>query len=177
LRLIERQHGDELFKLIDSNREFWRQWHPWLPDTVRSAADTERLIAAWLQQFANNRGFCAGVWFARVLSGMIYHLNVDWANRSTALSYWLDEAHQGKGIMTASCQALVSHAFTTWKLNRVTIQCAAQNARSRAIPERLGFKFEGIIRETEWLYDHYVDHALYGLLRSDHADGQSYGSP
>ena len=175
--MIERQHGDELFKLIDSNREFWRQWHPWLPDTVRSAADTERLIAAWLQQFANNRGFCAGVWFARVLSGMIYHLNVDWANRSTALSYWLDEAHQGKGIMTASCQALVSHAFTTWKLNRVTIQCAAQNARSRAIPERLGFKFEGIIRETEWLYDHYVDHALYGLLRSDHADGQSYGSP
>ena len=32
LRLIERQHGDELFKLIDSNREYWRQWHPWLPD-------------------------------------------------------------------------------------------------------------------------------------------------
>ncbi len=98
---------------------------------------------------------------------MIYHLNVDWANRSTALSYWLDEAHQGKGIMTACCRAFVSHAFTTWKMNRITIQCATKNTRSRAIPERLGFKLEGIIREAEWLYDHYVDHMLYGLLRSD----------
>jgi ribosomal-protein-serine acetyltransferase len=171
--LIERRHRDELFKLIDSNRKYWRQWHPWLPDTVRSAADAERLIAGWLQQFANNRGFCAGVWFQGRLCGMIYHLHVDWANRSTDLSYWLDEAHQGKGIMTASCRAFVSHAFNTWKLNRITIQCATQNTRSRAIPERLGFKFEGIVRETEWLYDHYVDHALYGLLRSDQADADA----
>jgi len=104
---------------------------------------------------------------------MIYHVNVDWANRSTALSYWLDEAHQGKGIVTASCRAFVSHTFTTWKLNRITIQCATGNTRSRAIPERLGFKLEGILREAEWLYDHYVDHVLYALLRSDHTDGNS----
>ena len=70
--------------------------------------------------------------------------------------------------MTVSCRAFVSHAFTTWKMNRVTIQCAAKNTRSRAIPERLGFALEGIVRETEWLYDHYVDHALYGLVRSDY---------
>ncbi len=102
---------------------------------------------------------------------MIYHVNVDWANRSAALSYWLDEAHQGKGIMTASCRAFISYAFTTWKLNRIAIQCATRNTRSRAIPERLGFTLEGMLREAEWLYDHYVDHAVYGLLRSDDTDG------
>ncbi len=75
--------------------------------------------------------------------------------------------------MTASCRAFVSHAFFTWKLNRVTIECATQNTRSRAIPERLGFKLEGITREIEWLRDHYVDHALYGLLKSDQTDGNS----
>jgi len=173
LRLIERLHRDELFELIDSNRGEWRQWHPWLPDTVRSAADAERLIAGWLQQFANNRGFCAGVWFEGHLCGIIYHVQVDWANRRTDLSYWLDGAHQGKGIMTASCRAFVSHAFTTWRLNRITIECATQNSRSRAIPERLGFRLEGIIREAEWLHDHYVDHALYSLLRSDREETTS----
>jgi ribosomal-protein-serine acetyltransferase len=101
---------------------------------------------------------------------MIYHVNVDWVNRWVALSYWLDEAHQGKGIMTASCRAFISHAFTAWKMNRITIQCATENIRSRAIPERLGFTLEGILRETEWLYDHYVDHALYALRRSEYAD-------
>jgi hypothetical protein len=44
---------------------------------------------------------------------------------------------------------------------------AIENSRSRAIPERLGLKKEGIIRDAEWLYDHYVDHMLYTLLKSE----------
>jgi len=38
LRLIDRQHAHELFKLIDSNREYLRRWHPWV-DNVRLADD------------------------------------------------------------------------------------------------------------------------------------------
>jgi ribosomal-protein-serine acetyltransferase len=39
--------------------------------------------------------------------------------------------------------------------------------KSRAIPEKLGFVQEGITRQEEWLYDHYVDHVIYGLLAKD----------
>ncbi len=172
LRLICPQHSEELFTLLDSNREHLRRWHPWV-DIVRSVTDVERAIAARQQLYANKRGIFAGIWFKGQLCGMIHHLNVDWSNRWTALSYWLDTAHQGQGIMTACCRAFVSHGFNTWKLNRITIECATQNARSRAIPERLGFKFEGIVRGIEWLHDHYVDHAMYGLLRSDCANSGS----
>jgi ribosomal-protein-serine acetyltransferase len=164
--LVDRSQAEELFRLVDSNRKYLRQWHPWL-DFIQSTADVEKMITVWLQQFANNRGFCAAILFDGRLCGIIQHMNVDWLNHSTTLSYWLDEAHQGKGIMTASCRAFIAHAFDIWKLNRVTIECATENTRSRAIPERLGFKMEGIVREFEWLYDHFVDHALYGLLRSD----------
>jgi ribosomal-protein-serine acetyltransferase len=173
LRLMERHHATEFFQLVDANREHWRKWHPWLPDTLRSAADAEKFIAAWLLNFAGNKGFCAGVWSRERLCGMIHHVNPDWANRSVFLSYWLDEAHQGMGIMTVSCSAVVSHAFDIWKMNRVAIQCAVENARSRAIPGRLGFKLEGIVREAEWLYDRFVDHALYSLLKSDYENGKS----
>jgi ribosomal-protein-serine acetyltransferase len=166
LRLIDRQHTGELFKLIDSNREYLRRWHPWV-DGVRSADDSGKMISIWEQQNANNRGFCATIFFDGQFCGVIHHLNVDWPNRWTALSYWLDAAHQGQGIMTSCCRAMIFHSFKTWNLNRITIECATENDRSRAIPERLGFKFEGIVRGVEWLHDRYADHAVYGLLRLD----------
>jgi ribosomal-protein-serine acetyltransferase len=168
LRLIDGQHAEELFRLLDANREHLRRWHPWV-DSMRSVPDVDKAIGVWQQQYANNRGFCAGIWFKGRFCGMINHLNVDWLNRWTALSYWLDAAHQGQGIMTACCRAMIAHGFDTWTLNRIAIECATENTRSRAIPERLGFKLEGIVRGIEWLHDHYADHALYGLLSSDYA--------
>jgi ribosomal-protein-serine acetyltransferase len=170
LRLIDARQGDGLFQLFESNREHLSRWHPWV-EIMRTPADVTRAIAIWQQQYKNNEGINAGIWFNGQLCGMISHLNVDWTNRWTALSYWLNETHQGQGIMTESCRALVIHGFETWKLNRITIECAAENVRSRAIPERLGFQLEGLIRQGEWLHNHFVDHAVYGLLRADYAEG------
>ncbi len=172
LQLIQHPHCRELFKVMDANRKHLRPWHPWI-DLIRSTADLDRFITGWLQQLSQNRGFHAGIWHEGELCGVINHLNIDWLNRSTVLSYWLDEAHQGRGIMTAACRAFVSHAFNTLKLNRVTIECASRNIRSRGIPERLGFKFEGVIRGAEWLHDRFADHAIYGLLKGDQPHGDS----
>jgi ribosomal-protein-serine acetyltransferase len=172
LRLIQHPHNRELFQVLDANREHLRPWHPWI-DLIRSNADLDRFIAAWLQQLAGNRGFHAGIWHDGKLCGAISHLNIDWLNRSAWLSYWLDEAHQGRGIMTAACRVFVAHAFNTLKLNRVTIECASTNTRSRGVPERLGFQFEGIIRGVEWLHDHFADHAMYGLLSGEAPLGDS----
>ena len=170
LQLIEHRHCPELFKLMDANRQHLRAWHPWV-DLIRTTADLDRFITGWLQQLSANRGFHAGIFYEGRLCGAINHLNIDWLNRSTVLSYWLDEMHQGRGIMTAACGAFVSHAFHTLNLNRITLECATDNQRSRAIPERLGFKLEGIVRGVEWLHDHFADHAVYGLLKGDLPQG------
>jgi len=173
LQLLQHPHCQELFKLMDANRRHLRPWHPWI-DLIRTAPDLDRFITNWLQQFSSNRGFHAGIWHEGKLCGVINHLNVDWLNRSTALCYWLDEARQGRGIMTIACGAFISHAFNALKLNRVTIECASTNTRSRRVPERLGFKFEGIIRGIEWLHDRYADHAIYGLLTGEWNQDDEY---
>ena len=69
--------------------------------------------------------------------------------------------------MTAAVRAYVDHAFATWKLNRVMIQAAVENARSRAIPERLGFREEGILREVERIGDRMLDDVVYSMLAAD----------
>ena len=169
LRLISRQNSKELLALIEFNREHLRQWHPWV-DGVRTISEVEQAIESWHRRQANKEGVHAGIWADGRFCGMINFLTIDWSNRWAALSYWLDEAHQGHGIMTACCHAMICHGFNTWGLNRITIECAPENTRSCAIPERLGFKLDGVVRGIEWLHDRYVNHAMYGLLRSDYPE-------
>jgi ribosomal-protein-serine acetyltransferase len=101
------------------------------------------------------------------LAGVIGYDAIDWENRSTEVGYWLGEGYQGKGLATAACRALVDHAFKELGLNRVSIACATENKKSCAIPERLGFRREGVVRQAEWLYDHFVDHVVYAALASE----------
>jgi ribosomal-protein-serine acetyltransferase len=170
LRLVDRQHSEELFKLFESNREYLGRWHAWV-DEMQSVESVEKAIVTWQEQHAKNLGCYVGIWFKGQFCGMINHLNVDWINRQTFLCYWLDAGHQGMGIMTACCRTFIAHGFNTWNLNRISIACATENTRSRGVPERLGFKLEGIIRGSGMLRGRYVDAAIYGLLRSDRTEG------
>jgi ribosomal-protein-serine acetyltransferase len=165
LSLVEERHANELFALTDRNRAHLRQWLPWL-DSVTTVSDTREFIKTSLTQFANNNGFQAGIWFDERLVGLVGYHQIDWVNRITTIGYWLDAGMEGRGLVTKACRALVQHAFAGLGLNRIEIRCAVENKRSRAIPERLGFRQEGMIHQAEWLYDHYVDHVQYGLLAS-----------
>jgi ribosomal-protein-serine acetyltransferase len=165
LRLLEDRNAMELFLLTDRNRAHLRQWLPWL-DNITTVSDTKDFIRTSLAQFANNNGFQTGIWSEEKLVGMVGHHQIDWLNRITSLGYWLSAEMEGRGLVTKACQALIRNAFSDLGLNRIEISCATENKKSRAIPERLGFRQEGIIYQAEWLYDHFVDHVQYSLLSS-----------
>jgi ribosomal-protein-serine acetyltransferase len=166
LRLLEERHAEALFALTDRNRAYLREWMPWVDGTT-SVSDTRGYIRHCLREFAENRGFQAGLWVRGDLAGSIGYVDIDWNDRKAEIGYWLGASFQGRGLMTRACRALVDHAFKELRLNRVEIVCAVDNHKSRAIPERLDFVQEGVLRQAEWLYDHFVDHVVYAAL----ADG------
>jgi len=143
-----------------------REWLPWVDGSSNSEV-TKAFIESTMMQFSSNNGFQAGIWYKDELAGIIGYHGLDWSNKSTSIGYWLGKKYNGKGIMTKACRVLVEYAFLDLKLNRVEIRCAENNHKSRAIPERLGFVNEGLIREAEWLYDHYVSHVVYSMLVKD----------
>lgn len=63
----------------------------------------------------------------------------------------------------------MNELFDRYSMNRIEIQCAANNLKSQGIPERLGFKKEGIKRAGQYLYDHYGDLLVNSLLKSEMA--------
>jgi ribosomal-protein-serine acetyltransferase len=166
LALIEHRHARELFALIETNRAHLREWMSWV-DQRRTPAEVANYISLCLKQFALGQGLQVGVWETGNLCGIINCCPIDWPNKASYLEYWLGESYQGRGLMTPSLQAVVDHLFGTLDLHRLTIRCATDNVRSRAVAERLGFAFEGVSRDAEWLYDHFVNHAVYGLIKGD----------
>lgn len=165
LRLIEPHHAEELFSLIDSNREHLRKWLPWV-DGTRSADDSRAFIKQQLHQLADNGSIVAGIWYDGYLAGTIGLHSVD--AKFMDIGYWLGETFQGKGLVTNACNALINHSFGDLNINRILIRVEPNNDRSRAIPERLGFTYEGTLRQVGKNSDgEFVDLMVYSLLKDE----------
>lgn len=109
-----------------------------------------------LKQLAR-QGFQAGIRADQVLAGIIGLHGISWDNRLTSVGYWLGGTFLRRGLMIRALAGVVGIAFAEYQLNRIEMRAATGNQRSRAVPERLGFHYEGTVRQAEWLYDHYVD--------------------
>jgi ribosomal-protein-serine acetyltransferase len=167
LRLFEEADAPELFALTDRNRAHLEPWLPWVASTT-GAQDSLEFIRATRRQVGENAGLeLAVVDAGGAIAGVVGALGVDWANRATTVGYWLSADAQGRGLMTAAVRAVVDHAFGAWGLHRVEISAAVDNARSRALAERLGFREEGVRRDAERHGERYRDLVVYAMLASD----------
>jgi ribosomal-protein-serine acetyltransferase len=166
LRPLEEADADELYRLVEANRSYLARWMPWA--AAESSVDQRlEFIRSARQQLVDDNGFQAAIVDGNAIAGVIGFHRVDWANRATSIGYWIAEASQGRGIVTEAVRALVTHAFTVWDLNRVEIRAATGNERSAAIPLRLGFVHEGVLRECERHADGFKDLAVYSMLAAD----------
>lgn len=166
LQLFQPHHAKKLFQLVEDNRVHLDEWLPWV-ENMTSPYQFETIIPIWLQQFSENNGFNAGIVYKNMLVGSIGLTQIDWYNKQTSIGYYLSKNAEGYGIMTRSVQALLNYAFFELGLNRVEIRCGEKNKKSSAIPERLGFVKEGIVREGEQLHNHFHDLIIYGMLSKD----------
>ena len=160
------QYAGELFELVHKNRDFLKQWLPWL-DTVTKPSDTKEFIETQLLRFQKGEALHVTIFHRDKISGVLGYDQIDQTNGIGHMGYWQAQEYNGKGIMTKSVKNLIKLGFQYYSLNRIEIRCAVNNLKSRAIPERLGFQQEGTIRRALKVYDKHLDHVVYGLLRQE----------
>jgi len=166
LSLLSADHAPSLFKLTDKNREFLRPWFPWIETTIQEK-DTINFINDQLKLYGENKAVQVAIEYQNKIIGVIDYHEIDSENDVGHIGYWLGEEYNGNGFMTLAVKEMLSIGFNDLDLNRIEIQCAIENVKSRAIPERLGFVQEGILRSSEKVNGKYLDHAVYGLLKDD----------
>jgi ribosomal-protein-serine acetyltransferase len=166
IRLFELKDAEPVFDTVERNRAYLREWLPWV-DFTASPDDLRRFIARVREQFSTGRGPQCGIWIDGAFAGSIGCHPIDWPNRNCSVGYWIEERYRGRGIVTRCCESMLDYLFDELGLHRVTIHCGVENARSCAIPERLGFSREGVTRDGEWVNDRWLDLMAWGMLEHD----------
>lgn len=166
LSILIDNDAERLFEITNQSREYLREWLPWV-DQTNTIKDSQTFIQMSTQMYLDRIGLTAGIFYKNVLVGVAGFNRIDWENKIGYIGYWLASDYQNRGIMTRVVHGLIDYAFNHYDLNRIDIRTATENKKSQAIPERLGFTNEGMVRQAEWLYDHFVDHFIYGLLKSE----------
>ncbi len=175
LRLVTDRDALRVFALTDRNRPHQRPWLPWV-DRTTSVSETQGWVQRSLDQMRRGEGFQTCIEYRSELAGVIGYVYLDAANRRVEIGYWLSETLQGRGIVTRACRRMVEFAFDSLGVHRVEIRADVENRKSRAIPERLGFVQEAVLREAVFENGGYHDLAMYALLRNEWEAARGRGS-
>jgi ribosomal-protein-serine acetyltransferase len=166
LRLLREENAEELYLQSDQNRQHLRNWMPWVDDT-KSATDTLDFIRRASKAAAEGVQFHYAILLDEKLVGVVGFNRFEKKNRCATIGYWLAKPQTGRGLMTTAVKALIGEGFRQMRLNRIEARVATGNRASQAVCDRAGLKKEGVLRQAEWLYDHYVDLTINSILKSE----------
>jgi len=166
LALAVPQHAEALFELINANREHLRRWLPFV-DATRDVEYTRNFLKDQLRQLADGRALTLTIFYNGRAAGVTGLNRIDAVNRTASIGYWLDANLTGRGLMTRAVKRLIGLTFANFPVDRVEIHCAPGNEPSCAIPARLGFTREAVLRRALRAHEYVDDRVIWGLLREE----------
>lgn len=150
--------------------DFLIPWEPsWATDHLTRKSFTNRVY--WAQRSVSNGTAMPLFLFRREDEVLIGAITLDNIRRgpaqSATLGYWTGEAYARQGYMREAIHTVVHHAFTRLDLSRIEAACLPENAASRGLLEKSGFKYEGVAQSYLQIDGRWRTHVLYACLRSD----------
>lgn len=151
------------------SRDFLTPWEPvWSPDHLSRKSFTNRVY--WAAR-ASKAGTALPLFLLRRDGVLVGAITLDNIRRGPAqtgtIGYWIGQPFARQGYMREAIGAVVHHAFTELDLSRVEAACLPENAASRGVLEKSGFKYEGVAQSYLQINGRWRNHVLYANLRSD----------
>ncbi len=167
----EIQIATEFFTLTNNNREYLRQWLPWL-DFVQTVADTHKFLQDNTQ--SDKIGTTCNFFICKdnqinddqtkdyQIIGTIglREINKD----SAVVGYWLDQTHSGQGITTNALQQLIQIVQKRQLSKTLILRCNPNNIASQKIAKKCGFHYQQTLANAENLYGVWHDLEVYKLV-------------
>jgi RimJ/RimL family protein N-acetyltransferase len=162
---LSQSHHDDLVAAVRDG-ELWNLWYTSVPSPQAMGAEIERRLG--LQVRGVMLAFTVLDAEGRVV-GMTGYLNADAQNRRVEIgSTWYRKSMQRTALNTECKLLLLSHAFETLHCIAVEFRTHFLNAQSRRGVERLGAKFDGLLRSHSIMANGTIrDTAVYSIIAGE----------
>ncbi|MEY8830296.1 GNAT family N-acetyltransferase [Sedimentitalea sp. XS_ASV28] len=173
-RLTLRPPGHSDFRdwaaMREDSRDFLVPWEPsWATDHLSRKGFANRVY--WAQRSIGNGSAVPLFLFRRHDQSLVGAITLDNIRRGPAqagtLGYWTGAQFARQGYMREAIGAVVHYAFSQLDLSRIEAACLPENAASRGLLEKSGFKYEGVAQSYLQINGRWRTHVLYASLRSD----------
>ena len=145
-------------------------WEPtWSSDHLTRKAFTNRVY--WAQRSIASGSAVPLFLVRREDEALVGAITLDNIRRGPAQSgttgYWVGAPFARAGYMREALLAVVHYAFNTLDLSRLEAGCLPENAASRGLLEKCGYKYEGVAQSYLQINGRWRNHVLYANLRGD----------
>lgn len=140
-----------------------QQWH------ARSMTADEALewVRSWADRWQEETAAGWAVTEQGSLVGRAGIQRVDLHEALAEVAYWVVPGARGRGIATVAAGAVIDWAFEQLGLHRLELTHAVGNEASCRTAAKLGFTFEGVMRQQALHLDGWHDMHLHSLLEDD----------
>ena len=168
IRVVGVDDAEALAEVLGRNRAFLAPWDPVREDAYFSAAGQRTLLGQSLRRYEQGLDWPGVITVDGAPVGRVNLNNVvRGAFRSADLGYWVDAAHNGRGVATAAVAAIVATAFSELGLHRVQAGTLLHNVASQRVLERNGFRPIGMAPRYLNIAGRWQDHRLFQRLADD----------
>ncbi|SLN20415.1 Putative ribosomal N-acetyltransferase YdaF [Roseovarius albus] len=157
-------------RLREDSADYLTPWEPqWSTDHLARRGFTNRVY--WAQKSISNGTAVPLFLIRREDETLLGAITLDNIRRGPAqagtLGYWTGQPFARQGYMREAIEAVVHHAFERLDLSRIEAACLPENAASRGLLEKTGFKYEGVAQSYLQINGRWRTHVLYASLRGD----------
>lgn len=170
LRCMEPADAARLKEAVDSSGEHLKELFPPTPEGPMTLDAHAAHVRKFRGSFDLNQDRAYGAFepeTGRMLgaSGLLRRVGID----ALEISYWVRRDATGQGLATEMASAVLKTAFEFDKVKRVDLMCTPENERSAAMARRLGFTFEGRLRDRQFVAHHVRGDLLcFSLLAAEY---------
>jgi len=147
LRCWQPQDAALLKEAINASLDHLRPWMPWAAYEPEPLSAKVGRLRKFRGQFDLDQQYVYGIFDhdeTRVLGSSGLHNRV--GDQALEIGYWIHAAWINQGYATEAAAALTKVAFLFHQVRRVEIHCDANNVRSAAVPKKLGYNLDAVLR-------------------------------